>query len=218
MALVDLFKKDNQVTITTPEPELETGWIWVEGYKGTDKDMRCKGYQYSLNTEFEHTGDIKLCESGFHFCVTLQQTHLYYPIKNNNRFFKVKALVKAEEYEHAKYINTNPMLYFASAALPYYSDKLVAKKIIFLEEIDNNTLFENTLDLSIEYWDLARRIGVDEAKQTAVLDTLTNLGYSTGVSTLIIKRGTNTIETAKILASDPSISMEMKIALIFTLT
>ena len=28
---------------------IENEWVWVEGYKGTDKDMCCRGYQYELD-------------------------------------------------------------------------------------------------------------------------------------------------------------------------
>jgi hypothetical protein len=40
----------------------------MTGYKATDKDMCCRGFQFKLGEWYEHQGELKLCESGFHFC------------------------------------------------------------------------------------------------------------------------------------------------------
>ena len=26
--------------------DVKNTWVWVEGYKGTDRDMKCQGFQY----------------------------------------------------------------------------------------------------------------------------------------------------------------------------
>ena len=38
------------------------------GFKGFDKYMQCRGFQYEVGGEYEHEGDVSLCKSGFHFC------------------------------------------------------------------------------------------------------------------------------------------------------
>ena len=40
----------------------------MKGYKATDKDMKCRGFQFELGKWFEHEGELVECESGFHFC------------------------------------------------------------------------------------------------------------------------------------------------------
>ena len=37
-------------------------------YKATDKDMKCRGFQYELGKTAEVDGDIELCEKGLHAC------------------------------------------------------------------------------------------------------------------------------------------------------
>nr|DAQ95630.1 MAG TPA: hypothetical protein [Caudoviricetes sp.] len=37
-------------------------------YKVTDKDMKCRGFQYELGKTAEVEGDIELCKNGLHAC------------------------------------------------------------------------------------------------------------------------------------------------------
>ena len=46
-------------------------------YKGFNKDMTCRGFQYEEGKEYE-TDSAKLCESGFHACENLLDCFKYY--------------------------------------------------------------------------------------------------------------------------------------------
>ena len=50
----------------------------MKAYKGFDKNMRCRGYQFAEGETYEHEGDVKLCRSGFHACLDPVDCLRYY--------------------------------------------------------------------------------------------------------------------------------------------
>lgn len=147
--LIDFASSNPNISVTEVE---SAEWIWVEGYKGTDKDMKCHNdFQFTLGEEYTIDGEIIMCENGFHFSPTLEQTFKFYPPKDENRFFKVKALINKNQLVK---IEKNPMLYswmnsYTTASKEYEivpmqltDNKLVAKSIILLEEISTDEIIK----------------------------------------------------------------------------
>ena len=173
-------KKEQTFEQKVEEPD---EWVWIEGYKGTDSDMKCyDDFHFELNKNYVIDGDIELCERGFHFCKELKDVFDYYSLNINvpNRYFKVKALVstkqmkaqeeeykrKLEEYHSSMFFHIRPT-----------NDKFVAKEIILTEEVG----FEELLPYIKNYfsyiateedWNLVRKIGYKEYKRNYFINKM----------------------------------------------
>lgn len=97
-------------------------WIWIDAFKGTDENIVCKDKQYVMGVEDNYYGSVVLGSKGYHVCTDLQHVFRTYDYDFRNRFFKVKALVQANEYQYRNPNNTT----------------LVAKAIKFVEEITDD--------------------------------------------------------------------------------
>lgn len=89
------------------------------GYKGFDKNLKCRGFQYEIWQTYTLDGDLEICNNGFHFCETISDVYNYYPKDGNTRICKVEALGKIVSGEGGKHCTD---------------------KIKILEEITNNSI------------------------------------------------------------------------------
>ena len=62
-----------------------------KGYKGFNKDLQCRGFQYELGKTYEcETAEV--CSKGFHYCKKIKDVLDYYPI--TSRFCEIEDLGK----------------------------------------------------------------------------------------------------------------------------
>ena len=60
-------------------------------YKGTDKDMKCLGFQYVLGQTEESDGAVRCGDKGFHSCEAPLDVLNYYKPDGKNRYFEAVA-------------------------------------------------------------------------------------------------------------------------------
>ena len=159
------------------EPEEE--WVRVKGYKGMHKDMKAHyDFQYELGKTYtvEDPDSVAICEYGYHFSLNLKDVFRYYDLENNNRFFKVEALVRKKDYDEYGKIYTTTI--FSDRV-----DKLVAKEITILEEVSVEKMFEEIKRIH------SNTTMIDELKIEDMDDV-----YQEGVKIVLVKKAINMVK------------------------
>ena len=107
-------------------------------YKGTDKDMKCRGFQFELGKEYEEA-EAKLCQKGFHGCEYPLDVFAHYA-PADSRFFvaDLDGVTDEVESEDTKRVGTKIKLRaeigipgLVKAAVEYIKEKA--------ESCDNQT-------------------------------------------------------------------------------
>lgn len=198
------FKK--RTDVEEPKCAVEE-WVWTYGVKATDKDMKCRDYQYELGKQYDipYGEEIEECKNGFHLCKELHHVTKYYPIENGNRFFVVKALVRKFDLDH-----------YGTIFLYDFKDKLVARSIILTRELTMDEILGRYID--VDEWSdddkkQALEIGIKTMVGIREIRKLTSLGYSEPFARLIVDK--DEVDTALAVGSQPDLSMDMKCWLIF---
>ena len=218
----DITQEDITNAIKTLEEE---EWIWVKGFKGTDKDMRCKDdYQYELGKQFDLDEGVEpvICSKGFHFCKKLENVFKHYKIGDGNRFFEVEALVKKSGWVNEIKKNSTRSHYDPySYLLDFISDdKYAAKSIRFIRELTVDEVFGALgTDCDVREWadeqkKRAMETSIRTVKNEIQEEALISAGYSPAFSKYIsIDEGR--YKTAMAMASLPDVSMDVKVMAIF---
>lgn len=209
----------NPVVVTTETttkeeetPKLQDKWIWVERYKGTDKNMQGHGnYQFEVGKRYDMPTDVEIkeCHAGFHLSLNMKDVFKHYNIGSGNRFFKVKALVRERDLNRYGTRDNDYGRYFSRSV-----DKLVSQSIEFIRELTPDEVFQDTewAHWSEEYKKMAMENNTRKVENLVKADELVELGYSRPFATYIVKEGR--YETAKAVGSQPDLSMDMKALMI----
>lgn len=221
---VDMESKLKQETESTENGEngentidVKNTWVWVEGYKGTDRDMKCQGFQYELGTTYQMPREkVSECSTGYHLCLNMDDVQQYYPIGGGNRYFKVRALVRlSDRNEYGKSPEVDSSDYYRWLIKPTTPrNKLVAAEIEFLEEL---TVDEILSDTRAKYWSddykkLAIEISIKAAETEMLTTELTELGYSLPFASYLVNH--KKFDIAKAVGSQEDLSMDMKVLMI----
>ena len=161
-------------------------------YKGTDKDMKCRGFQFELGKEYEEA-EAKLCDKGFHGCEYPLDVFAHYA-PADSRFFvaDLDGVTDEMESDDTKRVGTKIKLRaeigipgIVKAAVEYIKEKA--------ESSDNQTgdcsAATNTGD-----WSAATNTGYrSAATNTGNRSAATNTGYrSAATNTGDCSAATNT--------------------------
>ena len=71
----------------------------VIAYKGFDKNLKCRGFQYEVGKEYEMSGRIACCERGFHACESPLEVFDHYDMLDS-RFAEVEQSGEIDKEEN----------------------------------------------------------------------------------------------------------------------
>ena len=69
-------------------------------YKGFDKDLKCRGFQYEEGKEYIYEGTVQACQGGFHACENPFDVFEYYSPNDFHRFCVVEGSGKEDTEEN----------------------------------------------------------------------------------------------------------------------
>ena len=169
----------------------EEEWVWVDGFKGTDKDMKCNDYQYEMGKQHDmpEGEEIVECKSGFHLCRELMDVFHYYPIGDGRRFFKVRALVRKKDWEN-EYVSCSDCDW--SHAIR--RDKLTSKSIIFERELTPDEIITDRMIAysKVRSEEFARYIlTIDKFQMARALGSQKDISMDTRVNHILKDANTN---------------------------
>ena len=79
----------------------------IIGYKVFNSDLTCRGFQFEIGKSYKHTGELKICNSGFHFCLNASHCFSYYSFDLKNAVCEVEALGDIQTHSEDSKVVTN---------------------------------------------------------------------------------------------------------------
>ena len=149
----------------------------IRGFKGFDKDLKCRGFQYEIGKDYEQEGEVKCCERGFHFCENPFDVFGYYS-PSDSRYCEVEGYGNADKANDDSKVATSNIHISAEIGL----NGLIKAGVKFiLDKVNfNDSKSTNTGDCSA-------------ATNTGYRSAATNTGYrSAATNTGYYSAATNT--------------------------
>ena len=165
----------------------------IKGFKGFDKDLKCRGFQYEVGKDYTKSGEICCSSSGFHFCENPLRVFGYYrpsdsrycEVDGDGKIDRDNSKVAVSHIHIGKELGLNEMV---DAAVEFILEK--AKM--------DETLATNTVSYSAATntgsYSVAKNTGdCSAATNTGSYSVATNTGsYSVATNTVSYSAATNT--------------------------
>ena len=113
----------------------------IRGFKGFDKDLKCRGFQYEIGKDYEQEGEVKCCERGFHFCEKPFDVFRYYS-PTDSRYCEVEGYGIADKANDDSKVATSHIHISAEIGLNGLIKagvKFILDKVNFKEAKSTNT-------------------------------------------------------------------------------
>ena len=156
----------------------------INGYKGFDKDWKCRDKQYAVGETYTHKGKIKLCESGLHFVENPLDLFDYYP-PSEAHYAEVEASGVSRETEYDSKRVARSLTVGAELSLHSLVDlgvKFILSKVDFKNAKESNTGYQSAAT-NTGNWSAATNTGNQSAATVEGKDSIAIVtGYQSSAS------------------------------------
>ena len=158
----------------------------IRGFKGFDKDLKCRGFQYEIGKDYEQEGEVKCCERGFHFCENPFDVFRYYS-PSDSRYCEVEGDGNADKANDDSKVATSHIHISAEIGL----NGLIKAGVKFILDKVN---FKDAKSTNTGDYSAATNTGNrSAATNTGYCSAATNTGYSSAaINTGYCSAATNT--------------------------
>jgi hypothetical protein len=141
----------------------------IRGFKGFDKDLKCRGFQFKVGKEYEEPEAV-ICEKGFHFCENPLDVLNYYDLCDSE-FAEVESSGKTDKHSGDSKIATTKMKINAKLSL----DGFIKASVDFLLSVAKKS---NKTAASGDYSKLAASGDSSKLAASGYYSQLAASGYS----------------------------------------
>jgi hypothetical protein len=141
----------------------------IRGFKGFDKDLKCRGFQFKVGKEYEEPEAV-ICEKGFHFCENPLDVLNYYDLCDSE-FAEVESSGKTDKHSGDSKIATTKMKINAKLSL----DGFIKASVDFLLSVAKKS---NKTAASGDYSKLAASGDSSKLAASGYSSQLAASGYS----------------------------------------
>ena len=167
----------------------------IRGFKGFDKDLKCRGTQYEIGKDYEQEGEVKCCERGFHFCENPFDVFRYYS-PSDSRYCEVEGDGNADKANDDSKVATSHIHISAEIGLNGLIKagvKFILDKVNFKDAKSTNTGDQSAATNTGDQSAATNTGNYSAATNTGDYSAATNTGnYSAATNTGNYSAATNT--------------------------
>ena len=170
----------------------------MKAYKGFDKDLKCRGFQYEIGKEYEEK-EAKVCEKGFHACTNPLNVLQYYPPCYENRYCEVEQDGEFSENGDNSKVASTKIKISNEISLEELIQAAIDKSSesgIYSVNTDNHTVTENTKNCSIALNEGYRSMAANAGNYSLATTTRSfTVAANTGDYSAVLSDGYRSIAT-----------------------
>lgn len=164
----------------------------IIAYKGFDRDLKCRDFQYEIGKDYEMDGSIKCCERGFHACESPLEVFDHYDMLTS-RFAKVEQSGEIDKEENSTKVCSSKIKVKAELKLA----DIINLGVEWIKDVTSPSKLKKETDLNDNVNNSAQIGSSGDSAKIGSSGDYAKIG-STGKHSVVMAAGNNSIAKAKI--------------------